>query len=155
MVVDIIKLIIPELILVLGIWLVSLYWWSTKSWWARYAKLFKLKGKNKSINSVKLYHSGGGGYVGTFRVGAAKEGLLFKTYFVFRPFHPSILIPWEFIEDIKVKSIIGPLGRNKIGSTLGLSVATIKIKGEISNPITVSWHSCLGENLNEASNKRG
>ena len=152
-VIEIVSSIAPELAIVMVLWLIALFWWSKTSWWGHYAKNFPLS-KSTLVRSVNLYHSGGGGYHGTFRIGATNEGLLLKAYFAFRPFHPPILIPWGIIESINVKSVLGALSKNKIGSAVGLLNAKIIVKGENDNPITVSWNSELGSSLEEASNKR-
>ena len=78
--------------------------------WSALAQRCPAAGRKPAAGERSFYHLGGSiskgnffptRYNGTFILTAAPEGIYLKNFFLFRPFHPPLLLPWSGVRALE------------------------------------------------------
>ena len=87
--------------LFIGIWLFICTTFARQSGWAAAATDYAVKETGDDVSDVKLKSIsgtvGGTTFSGMYRAGACEEGVVLAAQLLFRPGHPTMLLPWSVV----------------------------------------------------------
>ncbi|WP_162628757.1 hypothetical protein [Marinobacter bohaiensis] len=128
-------------------WIFAIYHMSRQSGWAALARRYRFTGG--PLGAKNKFHTGSGrignvGYNNMVKVGVFESGLVLKVFFLFRPGHPCLQIPWHDIESIAFQNSAADRFRNPvvhaISSKLSRSkYAKISLKMVPGQNLTIPW----------------
>lgn len=78
-------------------------------------------------------------YKNVLRAGACREGLILKVFFLFRPFHPPLLIPWRAVSNIRATTRLWSTTYSVVLTTSETTSEELKFKSTTFLAVLQPW----------------